>query len=547
MTTLLFILALGLPLGALLACISPTLRRVLPGGLWLAPLPALLLAVLAEPNAAWALGNTQFALHFALDMPGRILLGVAALLWSVAGIYAARWLREQPSQGGFVITWLMTLTGCVGVFLAADLISFYFLLAVLSVGASGLVLQGKGSDALRAGGIYLGLALLAEAFLLAGLVLLAAAMPEGSLMIRDAAAALPGSSTRELTMTLLLIGLGMKAGLVPLHFWMPLAYGAAPIPAAAVLSGAVVKASVLGLIRFLPLDVAAADFGLPLAAIGLFGALYGVAVGLTQKNPKHILAYSSVSQMGFIVAIIGMGLAAGAAGTAVAVAFYAAHHLLVKGALFLAVGVVAHTGRKHLAPMLIPAAIIALGLSGLALTGGALTKYAAKDLMGDGLAGTVAMISSVATALLMLHFLRPLLQSTHENSNARPPNGLAWPWLLMALASVAVPWVLYFLIPMNTTSQEWAQALAPSALWDGLWPVLLGVVFAIGLERWKHRLPRIPTGDVAVVLQPLGRANAALGVWAEHLDSFARRWVVATLSLTTLAVLFSALLFLHDY
>ncbi len=119
-------------------------------------------------------------------------------------------------------------------FLAADLVGFYFLLAVLSVGASGLVLQGDGPDALRAGGLYLGLALLAEAFLLAGLVLLAAATPNGSLLIRDAAAALPTSPWRDLTLTLLVIGLGMKAGLVPVHFWMPLAYGAAPMPAAAV-------------------------------------------------------------------------------------------------------------------------------------------------------------------------------------------------------------------------------------------------------------------------------------------------------------------------
>ncbi len=116
---------------------------------------------------------------FALDQPGAILLGTAAVLWILAGAYAARWLRDDPNAGAFVVCWLMTLTGSVGVFLAADLVGFYFLLAVLSVGASGLVLQGDGPGALRAGGLYLGLALLAEAFLLAGLVLLAAATPEG--------------------------------------------------------------------------------------------------------------------------------------------------------------------------------------------------------------------------------------------------------------------------------------------------------------------------------------------------------------------------------
>ncbi|MDD2893473.1 MAG: proton-conducting transporter membrane subunit, partial [Halothiobacillaceae bacterium] len=332
----------------------------------------------------------------------------------------------------------------------------------------------------------------------------------------------------------LLIGLGMKAGLVPVHFWLPLAHGAAPMPSSAVLSGVVVKIGLLGMMRFLPLDVATPNFGLPLAAIGLFGALYGVAIGLTQNKPKVILAYSSVSQISLIAAMIGMGLAAGVAGTALAVAFYAVHHLLVKGALFLAVGVVAQTGRKHLGGILLPAAIIALGLGGLALTGGALAKYASKDLLGDGLAGTVAMLSSIATALLMLHFLRSLLQNANTDANARPPNGLAWPWLGMALAAVAVPWMLYLLIPINSL----AQALAPSTLWDGIWPVLIGVLLAIGLNRWKNHLPSIPAGDVASVLVPLGRANAALGAWGEQLDSFARRWVVATSTLLTLVILF---------
>ncbi|OYY73995.1 MAG: hypothetical protein B7Y40_06995 [Gammaproteobacteria bacterium 28-57-27] len=186
MTSLLFILALGMPLGLLFGCASSPIRRGMAVWLWLAPLPALALVAFAEPNAAWALGNERFALHFVLDAPARILLGVAALLWSMAGIYAASWLRGDIEQSGLPVTWLMTLSGCVGVFLAADLISFYFLLAVLSIGASGMVLQGQSAEAQRASGIYLGIALLGEAFLLAGLVLLAAATPDDSLLIRDA-------------------------------------------------------------------------------------------------------------------------------------------------------------------------------------------------------------------------------------------------------------------------------------------------------------------------------------------------------------------------
>ncbi|MEZ5579586.1 MAG: hypothetical protein R3F40_09365 [Candidatus Competibacteraceae bacterium] len=88
--------------------------------------------------------------------------------------------------------WLMTLTGCIGVFLAADMVGFYFLLAVLSGRRQRTRLAGRyGGSAACQRCPYLGLALIAEAFLLAGLVMLAMVTPDGDLLIRDAAAAIP--------------------------------------------------------------------------------------------------------------------------------------------------------------------------------------------------------------------------------------------------------------------------------------------------------------------------------------------------------------------
>jgi formate hydrogenlyase subunit 3/multisubunit Na+/H+ antiporter MnhD subunit len=96
-----------------------------------------------------------------------------------------------------------------------------------------------------------------------------------------------------------------------------------------------VKAGVIGLIRFLPFDSELPGWGEALAAAGLFSAFYGVAVGITQPNPKAVLAYSSVSQMGLLAAVLGMGVAAGDSGVPHAAAFYATNHILVKGGLFL--------------------------------------------------------------------------------------------------------------------------------------------------------------------------------------------------------------------
>jgi multicomponent Na+:H+ antiporter subunit A len=531
--------ALVVPLGMLLACLWPRALNRMPSFLALAAIPALAAVLLVADDSPLLLGSTRLHLTFALDLPGAMLLGVAALLWIASGAYASQYLEGRPNRGRFVVCWLMTLTGCIGVFLAADMVSFYFLLALLTLGACGLVIYHETPRAWRAGAIYIGLALLAEAFLLMAFVLLAAQIPGDSLLIRDAATALPTSPQRDLILALLITGLGMKAGLVPFHFWMPLAYAAAPTPASAVLSGAVVKASILGMIRFLPLETALPDWGTALAAAGLFAAIYGVVIGITQRNPKVVLAYSSVSQMGFIVAVIGMGMIAGDDRAALAAAFYAAHHVLVKGALFLSVGVIAATGSRRLWPMLLPVAIIAVGLGGLPLTGGALAKIVVDGPLGDGTASKIATLSAVGTTLLMLQFLRSLAKTVSQDPEATAAAGLVWPWLATAAVSLVVPWTLYLAVPSGTLPDP----LAPAVLWKALWPVLLGALLAIALWRWVSWLPRVPEGDVVVAIDGGAQVAVAWGKALERMDSALRQWPAAGVSLLILTIALGATVF----
>ena len=528
--------AFVVPFGMLLLCLWPQILNRMPSLLAFAPIPALAAVLLVATNSSFAIGSARFHLTFAMDRPGAMLLGVSALLWIAAGAYASQYLQNRPNHGRFVVCWLMTLTGCVGVFLAADMVGFYFLLALLTLGACGLVIYHETPSAWRAGAVYIGLALLAEAFLLMAFVLLASEIPGNSLLIRDAAAALPTSPQRDLILALLIAGFGMKAGLVPFHFWMPLAYSAAPTPAAAVLSGAVVKASILGMIRFLPLGTALPDWGTAIAAAGLFAALYGVVIGITQRNPRLVLAYSSVSQMGFIIAIIGMGMLTGDGRAALAAAFYAAHHVLVKGALFLSVGVIAATGSRRLWPMLLPAAIIAVGLGGLPLTGGALAKFVADELLGDSTASTIATLSAIGTTLLMLQFLRHLASTASQDPQAAANAGLVWPWLATAAVSLVVPWTLYLTVPRGTLPDP----LSAAVLWKALWPVLLGGALAMALWRWWRSMPQIPKGDIIVALDGGVRAAVTWGKALQRTDSVLRQWPAATVSLLILTVALGA-------
>ncbi len=470
-----------------------------------------------------------------LDLPAAMILGAAALLWIAAGAYAARHLRGEPNAARLAEWWLLTLAGNLGVFIAADLVSFYLTYSVVSLAAWGLIVHDDAAGSRRAGAVYVALAVLGEAFLLMAFVFMAQALPNGDLSIRDAVAALPGSRWCNASLVLLLLGFGLKIGLVPGHVWMPLAYTAAPIPAAAALSGAGVKAGIIGLLRFLPLGVAMPAWGEALVAAGMLSAFYGVAVGVTQDNPKAVLAYSSVSQMGLLAAALGMGWAAGNPDVMAAASFSAAYHVLVKGGLFLAIGVAA-AARPRLWPVLVPASVLALGLAGLPLTGGALAKLALKPELGKGIVGMLAVLAAVGSTLLMLHFLNRLRAVTAEATAT--PAGLAWPWLAAALAAVVLPWVLYLIAQAGPRS----AALAPAAFWSALWPVLVGGVLVEALRRSRYRAPFVPAGDMVVAGEAAVRRVASWSRAIERADDWLRQWPVSMLSLVGFAILLAALL-----
>jgi formate hydrogenlyase subunit 3/multisubunit Na+/H+ antiporter MnhD subunit len=524
--------AFAAPLVILAVFAAPKLRFVATALAPLAPLPALAAAILTISGAAFGCELPGLRMSFRLDQPGALLLAAAALVWIAASVFA---LADRTGRGNadrFAVCWLLTMAGSLGVFIAADLLTFYLAYALVSIPAYYLVADDGEAGSTRAGGVYMAFALIGEAFLLIAFVMLAAGEP-GSLDIRAVVAALPTSPWRDAALALLIIGFGMKIALAPLNGWMPLAYTAAPIPAAAVLSGAAVKAGVIGLIRFLPLGAALPGSGEALVWAGFVSAFSGAAIGLTQKDPKTILAYSSISQMGVIAAVLGMGLAAGDQNAATGAAFYAANHVLAKAALFLTVGVAATLGGRGRSLALIAAAVLALSLGGLPLTGGALAKLAVKDLFGDGPAKWAAAASGAATTALMLHFLIRLARSGTEG-RATAPDGL-WSWFALAVATIIVPWLMF-----PALGGDVADVLGPGALWDATWPMLVGAALAAGLAALGDPLPPVPAGDLVVAQEAGFHAFAPLGAAFERLDGRLTQWPAAGLSLLTIALALAA-------
>jgi formate hydrogenlyase subunit 3/multisubunit Na+/H+ antiporter MnhD subunit len=524
--------ALAAPLVVLGLFLAPSLRGLARAMTPLAAAPAFAAAALAIGGAPFGAELPPLRVSLWLDQPCGLLLMAVALVWLIVSIFALKEGQSRANADRFAVSWLLTMTGSLGVFIAADLLTFYLVYALVSVPAYYLVSHDEEPSSLRAGGVNIAFALLGEAVLLIAFAMLAAGEPSGSVEIRDVVASLPASPWRDAALALIIVGFGMKIALVPLHGWMPLTYAAAPIPAAAVLSGAAVKAGVIGLIRFLPFGAAFPGWGEALAWVGFISAFYGVAIGLTQRDPKAMLAYSSISQLGVIASALGMSLTGAQQGAATEVAFYAANHVLVKAALFLTVAAVAVLDSRARMLALIVAALLGLSLAGLPLTGGSLAKLALKDLFGDGAAGIASQLSAAATTALMLTFVMRLARSPTEAGALA--SGRLRSWATLAVAALLLPWLKFAAIGSP------AEALEPAKLIDAIWPMLVGAALAAGLWAAGDRLPRIPAGDIVVAEEAAFRASLSLGAAFERADQDVRQWQAAGLALLLIALALTA-------
>lgn len=445
--------------------------------LWLSCIPALAAAIFPPatvplpalwPGAAWGAG----------DLITRAFLGFTALLWGCASIYAVASQKNHPRRMRFFSFWLLSLSGNLLLIIAQDGASFYVGFTLMSLSAYGLVIHLGGPGPRQAGRLYLQLAILGEMLLYAGL-LLRIYEAGGAYSFSDWQAAPVGA----ITAVLLLIGFGLKAGFWPLHVWLPLAHPAAPAAASAVLSGAMIKAGILGLWRFMPhSDPLLIDWAGALFAIGLLSAFYGVALGVLQTKAKAVLAYSTVSQVGYLLAALALAWQQPEArelwGTLLAL--YAVHHGLAKGALFMGAGLAASytLTRVHWVLMLIPA----LALAGLPITSGAAIKSLFKTQLSDSLSSQwlpLLTLGALATSLLIGRALWLIWQG--QKSAEPAPNSskaaLVYPWALLCLMPILAP------LLWPEMRGHWLDSISLYTSWALTWPLLMAlVIIAITLR-----------------------------------------------------------------
>lgn len=534
------LLALRAVLRALIAPERPRRKPIwLLDWLWIsAPWPALALALLGPEGSlwleAWLLGG-----YWELDDQRRLLLAFSALLWGLAGWYARGYFAAEQAQAAagdtdsrarllrFALFWPLTLCGNLLLLVAEDIASFYLGFALMTFSAYPLVIH-SGSREARTGGLaYLVMAVLGEGMILAGLLWGAGT---GSALTLSELRATLATADMGLWMGLLLwLGFGVKAGVIGLHLWLPLAHPVAPTPASAVLSGVMIKAGMVGWLSTLPLGIAGVDesfhgLGLAMLAAGLVGAFAAALLGVAQRHPKAVLAYSSVSQMGMIAALVAVGLLQPDSWPALSalVLFFAAHHGLSKGALFLGVGISEQPPRLPTWLLWALLTLPALSLAG-ALGSGLIAKWGTKKVLDAAGEETLVFwlsLAAVGTSLLMARTLwrqwRQWPQRAPTPADDRrllAPMPLAW--LISVLAALSLP--LWFSLLAGGIEGVLSGRLADRFAWPPLsalpallWPLglglLLSVVFGWSLRRVAVRLSHwLPAGDLWWPLAFCGR------------------------------------------
>jgi formate hydrogenlyase subunit 3/multisubunit Na+/H+ antiporter MnhD subunit len=321
-----------------------------------AALAALLMRAPAA-SIALPLGLPWIGAHFRIDALAAFFLIVVSLGGAAASLYALGYGKHEEAPHRVLPFYPLFLAGMTLVVLADDAFSFLLCWEVMSLASWALVMaHHREAGNARAGYIYLVMASFGTLSLLLAFGLLAG--PEGAYGFAAMRAAAHPPALAALVLSLTLLGAGSKAGLVPLHVWLPLAHPAAPSHVSGLMSGVMTKVAVYAFIRivFDLLNAPSWWASMIVLALAAATALLGVLYALMQHDLKRLLAYHTVENIGII--FIGLGLALGfqaasmngaAALALIAALFHVLNHSLFKSLLFFGSGaVLGATGQRDM-------------------------------------------------------------------------------------------------------------------------------------------------------------------------------------------------------
>jgi len=335
-------------------------------------LSALVLSLAASANATGVLlfsqtsscelplGLPWLGAHFRIDALSAFFLFLVNFGGAAASLYAVGYGRHEKSPGRVLPFYPAFLAGMNLVVLADDAFTFLLSWELMSLASWALVMAHHREEGnARAGFIYLVMASFGTAALLLAFGLLAG--PEGDYLFTTIRAQHHADAVSGLVLAFVLIGTGSKAGLVPLHVWLPLAHPAAPSHVSALMSGVMTKVAIYGFIR-IAMDLLGSPqwwWAVVVLIVGAVTAVLGVLHALMEKDIKRLLAYSTVENVGIVfiglaltLAFASNGASAAAALALTAALLHAFNHTLFKSLLFFGAGaMLGATGERNIERM----------------------------------------------------------------------------------------------------------------------------------------------------------------------------------------------------
>jgi hydrogenase-4 component B len=547
----------GLLLGVALSAIAlggalSVSRRTVQGGLWLQAAGAAGVSI----AGFWALGSqavlgdpftSSFVPRLGVDGLSGLFLGILGLIAAPALVFSVRYLRPSPNGRAVATLTALFVLALALVLCARDPLTFLAGWESMTLVPAVLILVSRGADrrARKTVFTYLAVTHLGGAGTWVAILLLAhAAAIGGHTTIAS------GSGLQTAIALSALVGMGTKAGVMPLHVWLPRAHPIAPAPVSALMSGVMIKIAIYGLVRVLIEwdGVLPVWFGVLVLAVGALSALGGVVYALFEHDLKRLLAMHSIENVGIIVLGIGASLVLRARGADTWAAFalaaallHCVNHAVFKALLFLGAGAFERAvgsleidrlgGLLRRMPWSGGAFLIgAMAIAGLPPLNGFASEWLTLQALihvpryghvGDGIAGALALAALAATAALAVFcFVKvvglvllgpprtPAVAAAEE-----PPLPLRAALVFLAVACVVLgfaPGVLFgSLVGLAPGSSGIATHLGLHVPGTGSLPtvgisvVLLGLTVTFALLRGNRRAVSAPTWASGQLVEPV--------------------------------------------
>ena len=441
-----------MPFSVLIPLIAAPVCALLPGRTlpWLLTLLSVLASAIIcafvlpvavqEGPLSYAFGNwpPPIGIEYRVDAVNALL----ALLISTMAVIILPWARKSVNQevperqGPFYALFLLAMSGLMGITLTGDVFNVFVFLEISSLSTYALIAHGRNRAALLSSFRYLIMGTLGATFYLIGVGFLY--IQTGTLNMADLGARLPELADDRAIRTafgFIIVGMGLKLALFPLHRWLPGAYANAPSMVTVFLAATATKVAVYVLLR-LVFSVFGVEFAMAMPfkeiffVLGAVGIFFASISAIKQTSLKRMLAYSSVSQIGYIALAISLISTAGLAAGLV----HIFNHALMKGALFMCVGAIIYRigsdrfadigGLAKQMPLTMLAFVLAgLSMIGVPLTAGFISKWAlisAAIEAGNGYAVAIVLIGSLMAVIYIwrvveIAYLQPAPKNLDKN------------------------------------------------------------------------------------------------------------------------------------